>query len=273
MELIEMSLVDAIARFFLLFSNDIKVILLVIIAGLCSNHSKVWGQALSLMLFAAVFNTLLKNYYAVPLADFIKEPGFAYPSGHMHTSTSLYGWVLLHSSLLWLRFAMLALIIGTGWGLVHFGYHVPIDVLASVGFVLATFIACKLILKNHKFIKNPALFSILFMLLTFTCLLGIYYQTNNPPSKFYHCLRYAYVSLGFSLSWFVSSILLGNQKDIFNKAKSKLGYLFRVGVNYAVCGAIIRYLLIATSFKYIVLGASVPLLSAICFGKRGDTSS
>jgi hypothetical protein len=273
MGFIEMSFMDAVARFFLLFSNDIKVVLLVIVAGLCSNQSKAWGQALSLMLFAAVFNTLLKNYYAVPLADFIKEPGFAYPSGHMHTATSLYGWALLHSSLLWLRFSLLALIVGTGWGLVHFGYHVPVDVFASVGFVLATFIACKLILNNSKFMKTPALFSILFMILTFMCLVGIYYQTNTPPGKFYHCSLYAYVSLGFSLSWFISSILLGNQKDIFNKARSKLSYLFRVVVNYFVCGAIIRYLLIATSFKYIALGASVPLLSAICFGKKGDTSS
>lgn len=124
-------MIDHLARGFLLFSNTL-IILPVLIIGLIWLNRETFYQATCLLLFSMLVNVALKNTFQIPLSPALHKVGYAFPSGHMQLVTVLYGWLALRMKNYGLCAAVAVLLIGIACSLIHFGYHNIYDVLAAV---------------------------------------------------------------------------------------------------------------------------------------------
>src|SRR6476620_614074 len=116
-------LLDTIARGFLALSNDI-IIIPIIVLGYIWVDRKLFYHVTCLLLFSMIVNVALKWTFQVALAPSIGNPhGYAFPSGHMQSSTVFYGWLDYKIDNKVFRIAALAVILGVGFALMHFGYH------------------------------------------------------------------------------------------------------------------------------------------------------
>jgi len=101
--------------------------------GLFLIDRAIFAHTLIVFLFAMIASTFLKSLWQVPLPPHLGD-GWAFPSGHMLTAAVLWGWLAWEMKKTWMT--MLASVICTliGISLVGMGYHIPSEVLASVGF-------------------------------------------------------------------------------------------------------------------------------------------
>jgi len=127
--------IDAVARFFLGFSHFL-FILPMLALGFVFLNKRLFYHALCIMFFSIIINVALKTTFQIPLAPFLNKAGFAFPSGHMQLATIVYGWLAFKIPSTRLRILISVVLIGIGFGLVHFGYHTVIDVLGGVFFAV-----------------------------------------------------------------------------------------------------------------------------------------
>jgi len=128
--------IDVVARFFLSFSHFIFIVPMLAL-GFVFLNKKLFYDALCVMLFSLIINVALKATFQVPLAPFLHKTGFAFPSGHMQLATIVYGWFAFNISSTRLRILISIVLMGIGFGLVHFGYHTIFDVLGGIFFASA----------------------------------------------------------------------------------------------------------------------------------------
>ena len=128
---------DQLASGFLLFSDDIIIVPLIVLGLICLDRS-VFYHAACLIFFSILLNVALKNSFQVPLSPLLGKKGYAFPSGHMQLVTVLYGWLALKFNKKGLYLGTLLLLAGIGASLIHFGYHTIYDVIAGlfVGLIL-----------------------------------------------------------------------------------------------------------------------------------------
>ncbi|KTD15973.1 PAP2 superfamily [Legionella lansingensis] len=126
-------MLDNIATFFLLFSKPFIVVPLLTI-GLLWIDREFFYQAATLVLISIIINVALKVTFKIPLSPSIGKDWYAFPSGHMQTTTVLYGWFAYKIPISVLRGLIVILLIGVGFGLIHFGYHNIYDVLGALFF-------------------------------------------------------------------------------------------------------------------------------------------
>ncbi|ARG96347.1 phosphatase PAP2 family protein [Legionella micdadei] len=126
-------MLDQIARFFLLFSDNIVIIPLLIIGFIWLDRATFY-HAVCLILFSILVNVALKVTFQIPLSPSLGKKGYAFPSGHMQLVTVLYTWLAFKINQLWLRVIIIALLLGIGLSLIHFDYHDYYDVLAGIFF-------------------------------------------------------------------------------------------------------------------------------------------
>lgn len=127
--------IDAVARFFLGFSHFL-FILPMLLFGFIFLNKRLFYHAVCIMFFSIIMNIALKATFQIPLAPFLNKAGFAFPSGHMQLATIVYGWLAFKLPSTRLRILISVVLIGIGFGLVHFGYHTVIDVLGGVFFAV-----------------------------------------------------------------------------------------------------------------------------------------
>ncbi|MDF1684075.1 MAG: phosphatase PAP2 family protein [Legionellaceae bacterium] len=142
----EAQTIDAIARFFLGFSH-VGFILPMLALGFIFLDKPYFYHAYCIMFFSIIMNVALKSTFQVPLNPTIHHAGFAFPSGHMQLATIVYGWLAFNNANKHLRACICIILMGVGFGLVHFNYHTIIDVLGGVFFA-------SLIILFYAFIKN-----------------------------------------------------------------------------------------------------------------------
>ena len=130
-------MLDIIADVSLAFTSE-SVVIFFLLAFSLHYGRLFFFQTVSFVLFAVINNMVLKTLFTIPLEPYLHHAGYAFPSGHMQFATVFYTWLALYS-VSWLSRVFLALLlIGIGFGLVHYGYHSIDDVLAglTVGLVL-----------------------------------------------------------------------------------------------------------------------------------------
>jgi len=125
--------IDAVARFFLGFSHFLFIFPMLAL-GFIFLNKRLFYHAFCIMFFSIIINVALKATFQIPLAPFLNKAGFAFPSGHMQLATIVYGWLAFKIQSTRLRILISVVLIGIGFGLVHFGYHTVIDVLGGVFF-------------------------------------------------------------------------------------------------------------------------------------------
>lgn len=157
--------------------------------------SVVWGYAILLILFTIVFNAFLKSVFKVPLNPALGKEGFAFPSGHMQTAVVVYGWVCLIYTHRLVRGALLLILGGIGYGLIHQGYHDFPDVFAAVVVGITTVYGFVHLVRLSPLQKNPARLGL--ALLLFSGILMI--LLPRIPA---HLWKTLFLLTGFSLSWF-----------------------------------------------------------------------
>ena len=127
--------IDAVARFFLGFSHFLFIFPMLAL-GFIFLNKRLFYHALCIMFFNIILNVALKATFQIPLAPFLNKAGFAFPSGHMQLATIVYGWLAFKRPSTRLRILISVVLMGIGFGLVHFGYHTVIDVLGGVFFAI-----------------------------------------------------------------------------------------------------------------------------------------
>lgn len=126
-------MLDVIARSFLLFSNEIIIVPLVIIGYIWVNK-KEFFYVICLVIISMIFNAALKVTFKIPLPDSVNKGWFAFPSGHMQTVVVLYGYLFHLVNNLKFRLFVIGIFCAVAFGLIHFGYHNIFDILGALFF-------------------------------------------------------------------------------------------------------------------------------------------
>lgn len=129
-------IIDWLALIILEFSHG-TVIAPLLILGYTRISKKIFFNSACLVLLSMIFNVALKVTFQVPLPDFLNKEGFAFPSGHMQTSTGLYLYLYSCYRNIALKAALILLLALIGASLMHFGYHDIYDVIGAVLFSAA----------------------------------------------------------------------------------------------------------------------------------------
>lgn len=110
----------------------------IVIIGYLLLHEALFARALMLLLFTMVYNTFLKAHWQIPLPPASGLEGWAFPSGHMHSAFVFWGWLAFDSRNRYIMALVFVLLSFTGFGLVHRGYHYPLDIVGAVCFGAVT---------------------------------------------------------------------------------------------------------------------------------------
>jgi hypothetical protein len=108
------------------------MILPCMIIGYIWINQTLFLHAIYLVFISMILNLALKSTFKIPLPPFLKQDGFAFPSGHMQTAIIFYGWVMIQFSNIIIRFILFCTLVGIGISLVYFGYHNYIDIVGAV---------------------------------------------------------------------------------------------------------------------------------------------
>ncbi|MFK7968343.1 MAG: phosphatase PAP2 family protein [Rickettsiaceae bacterium] len=142
---------DIITNFFLSLSHD-TIIIPFVTLGYIWLDRKLFFNAISLLLLSIIFNSALKITFQIPLSPLLNKEGFTFPSGHMQSSTVLYGWIFLHTQNLFYKLLIIIALFGIAISLVHYGYHDYYDILGAI------FFSSLLLAISYKTIKKQETF-------------------------------------------------------------------------------------------------------------------
>ena len=87
---------NMVTKILLMSCNEI-VLVPVIIGGFLAIDRKIFGHATILLMFIMILNSFLKYIFQVPLAAHLNTEGYAFPSGHMSSAITFYGWLILNT--------------------------------------------------------------------------------------------------------------------------------------------------------------------------------
>ncbi len=133
-------MMDEIASGFLFLTRNQFIIPIIILGYIWIDCDKFF-HATCLILISILFNTALKVTFQIPLSPVLCKDGFAFPSGHMQSATTFFGWLAYRSNSIIVRISIIAILIGIGISLIHFKYHNYYDVLAAALFALLLMLA------------------------------------------------------------------------------------------------------------------------------------
>lgn len=185
----------------LLMTRELSIIF-VFLMGHLSSKSRVFIDAMTLLLFTMIYNHWLKEIWRIPLAPHLLKEGWAFPSGHMHISLVFYGYIgwQLKKTNRWLTLTCLSLLIGIGLSLIRQGYHSHLDIWGAFFFGLLTLIFSIWLNSREIFLHRAWLLSLFILSLTILIDRLLLTKTSDSATLFYiH---------GSLLGIFLSSLLL-----------------------------------------------------------------
>jgi len=256
-----------LSEFFLLFSKDL-ILMPAIFFGLIFFERRFLPPAL-LLLLAMILCPLLKSFFAIPyspeLVQRLGKEGFSFPSGHMFSASVFYGWFLLTNINKLLRFGLIFVIFGIGFGLIYEGYHNIYDVTGAVFFAFIVIALYRLIISCGK--KKIANLSdhligssvVLVLSLCLSIALILFYEI---PS---HSVMALYSILGITMGLWFRNI---------EKYNIKLIYLIMIVVSFfgfAYLLSIFKFnILFLQQLKWIPLAFAFPFLASIARRLNGN---
>ena len=182
-------MLDKLAHLFLTVTSEYFVIAFISV-GYLTYRRQIFARALFILLFTMLLNPFLKALFEIPLTW---KEGWAFPSGHMQTTTALWGWLLWEMKNK--AFTVLALFVmgAVAWSMLYLGYHTPFDLFGAVGFGLLTLIIYGLACHFLPEERHPYLG----VFMAAIGLLLIYFTPENLP----HMWIAQGALVGFSLGW------------------------------------------------------------------------
>jgi len=226
------------------FTSGMHFIMPILVIGFFFLKREIYGKALILLLFAMVFNALLKSIFKVPLPPGVgKDWWYAFPSGHMLTAVVLWGSLAWDYKNKFIATSSLVLISGIGFSLVYKGYHYPIDIAGAIGFGVLYLLSFNVLLKKSKWLNSnlpylslglaiislPIIFSIpqhprldqlwlsLGALIGFPIgwMLSDYVTKNRKPSVYFNALSFIIAAIGIVMLEIASKSLTKSPTTIF----------------------------------------------------------
>lgn len=128
-------MLDVLSHFFLKFGH-ITVIFPIMMIGMIFHKRDLYAKAACFLLWAMIFNTLLKYLFKVPLFPHLGN-GYAFPSGHMHAASAFYGYILYKTNNKTVKVGLGILLFCLGFSLIRCHFHDLFDVTGAVGFAIA----------------------------------------------------------------------------------------------------------------------------------------
>ncbi|MDR3179640.1 MAG: hypothetical protein LBT70_01960 [Holosporaceae bacterium] len=129
--------------------GHITFILPITVLGMIFHQRKLYEKAACFLLFAMIFNTLLKHLFRVPLFPHLGE-GYAFPSGHMHAAAMFYGYILYQMVDRRIKMLLAIILMCEGFSLIYCKFHDLLDVLGALGFAVAEIFCYHLIVSKFK---------------------------------------------------------------------------------------------------------------------------
>lgn len=185
-------MLDILAKSCLFVTSEYFVIAFVSV-GYLTYKKPIFARALFLLLFTMLLNPYLKSIFEIPLNPCLQKAGWAFPSGHMQTTFSLWGWLIWEIKRKDFALFGILLITAVGASLLHFQYHNLLDLGGAVGFGALTLLiykaACTFLpQKNHPYLGT---------MMAALGLVLIYLTPENLP----HMWIAEGALVGFSLGW------------------------------------------------------------------------
>ncbi len=206
---------DGLLRTVLLLSHPLTYAFCITFGYWCIKR-KPFVHAIILVVITMCINVYLKEWFQVPPLPGLHS--WRFPSGHAQTIGVFWLWLLLQFPSIGF-FTLVSLILAlVGIGLVHFNFHLTIDVLVAYAFALITVISYQ---KCISFAQSTPFSRLLgyLALASVICLWSLLHPTSIP--------------VHFLMTWgFLSCFLLGNHfapRFTTNQSFLKKVALFIVG--------------------------------------------
>lgn len=157
--------------------------------------------AICLQVFAISFNAYMKTVFKIPLNPeiFPIKEGWAFPSGHTQSLTSMLIYICWHYRKLWVILGSVIILIYAVISIEYFQYHTWIDIAGGVGSALLVFVSFISFVKLFK--PRPNLICIVLLLLASTIHIVLFLTSNLNYAPFYYSIA------GASFFVFISGII------------------------------------------------------------------
>ncbi len=241
-------MLNQIANFFLLFSQDIVIIPMVILGFIWFNRN-VFYHAICLILLSMLFSAALKVSFQK-----ISSYGFCFPSGHMQAAVVFYGWLAYKFENRFLRIATLILLGGIGGSLFYLNYHDCVDILGGIFFAI-------IFLWGYVFALGITKRNMMWMTLFFASAFMLYiYLRYNQILPHLWLAYYALIGFTFSVRIFEQKIDL---KSIAHKILATILCFLIILISHSIFQAPFIHDLPAYLYqmKWIFIGISIPCSS------------
>ena len=248
---------NMITKILLMSCNEI-VLVPVIIGGFLAIDRKVFGHATILLMFIMILNSFLKSIFQVPLAEHLNIEGYAFPSGHMSSAITFYGWLILNTKNNFIRFALASLIAGVGFSLIYKGYHNIYDIAGSIFFCAILLAIYTWLSKTKQASDKPFLLG--YLMIAFSA--GIMWYFNKIDTIPNHVWMAFMVLTGFTLSWtFFANSIKSNPSVL----SAIVGFLCIIGIYY-LSMKIKVMVNIPYDFQWAIVGILIPVAAKLTSG-------
>ena len=185
------------ANIFLQLTNA-PAIMLIVCLGIHSKHRDVFVHAFSFMAFNMILGRMLKMAFQIPLPSSLGIDDYAFPSGHMLSAATLYGYIAFAYGHRHIQTACMIILSNIGLALMYFNYHNLYDVSAALC-IAFTLIPLYYYAAQKHFIRT----------LTILILLGISMVLLMPHGQIsYTKVQHIWLNLGLLIGIYHAQSLL-----------------------------------------------------------------
>ncbi len=248
---------NIITKIILMSCNEVVLVPL-IIGGFLGVDRKIFGHATILLMSIMILNSFLKSIFQIPLPPHLNIETYAFPSGHMSSAITFYGWLALNTKNNFIRFILVSLIAGVGYSLIHKGFHNIYDIAGSIFFSAILLGIYTWLARTKQISNNPPLLG--YLMITFLSVIIWYFSKNgNVPN---HVLMAFMTLIGFTLSWTFFANSIRNNASFLSAV---VGSLCIIGIYY-----LSSQLKIAINMPYnlqwAIVGIFIPIAAKLTSG-------
>lgn len=215
---------NTITKIILMSCNEVVLVPL-IIGGFLGVDRKIFGHATILLMSIMILNSFLKSIFQISLPAHLNIETYAFPSGHMSTAITFYGWLVLNTKNNFIRFILVALIAGVGFSLIHKGFHNIYDISVSIFFSAILLGIYTWLARTKPVSNNPPLLG--YLMITFSSGIIWYFNKNGVVPN--HVLMAFMTLIGFTLSWTFFANSIRNNASFLSAV---VGSLCIIGIYY-----------------------------------------